>query len=178
MTYQATIVQKDGTAKTVTAPDRVHRFHCDRCGLDKEHVSDLTTGYGETEDGEIHCFECCGLDDIDRMKETGKIALYLTLKNDPIVDFRGISHNYWTPEKLTNWPGSLKFRLLSWSKGRHNWGIDRYDLWFKGPDGRVWYGRQQGDTQLTDCRRTKHTGYAGVVANYHRLVLDSKEQSI
>jgi hypothetical protein len=176
MTYTATIQKKDGTTEKVIAPDRTHYFHCDRCNLDKTHISDFTTGYGTLPNGEIRCFDCCALEDIDQMKKTGQIVLYLTMrdkmkeiKSDPGV-LR--SRPWMIPDKLTNWPGSLTFEILSWSKGRHNWGIDRYDLWFKGPDDLIWYGRFQGSwTQLTYCKRTKHTGYAGAVANYHGLTL-------
>lgn len=171
MTHEATIIKKDGTTETVTVEDKIHNFHCDRCGLDKSHTSSLTTGYGTTQDGEIHCFDCCALDDIDQMKETGEIVLYLTMKDDQLPgETTGKTYGYMTPETLTNWPGSLKFKILSWSRGRHNWGLPRFDLWFKGPDNKIWYGRFIGKwTQLTYCRRTKHTGYAGAVANHYGL---------
>jgi hypothetical protein len=40
--------------------------------------------------------------------------------------------------------------------GRHNIAGVRYDVWFRGPDGHVWWGVQYGDmTQICHCKRTK-----------------------
>lgn len=54
-----------------------------------------------------------------------------------------------------NWPGSLEFRC--WTRtGNHNIARTRYDVWFYGPDGYIWYGVTYGeDTQLCHCKRTK-----------------------
>lgn len=175
MTYTTTI-----NGKKIEVPDRTYHFHCDRCGLDKEHTSDFTTGYGTTPDDKIHCWDCCALDDQEYMIENGRISLYLTMKDREVKTENRIglpqTGSYKVPDKITNWPGSLEFKILSWGRGDHNWGIPRYDVWFKGPDGRIWWGRHQGNwTQIIHCRRTKHTGYAGHVA---RRYLSEKEQSI
>ena len=155
--------------------ERVHVFKCDRCKKIKDHRSNMTTGHGRTDDGRIHCFACCGLEDAESMIETGKIALYLTFKTEEYHTWSGseyVRSNRQIPSQITNWPGSLRFDLLSWSKGDHNWGIDRYDLWFKGPDDRVWYGRHQGhNTEIVHCKQTKHTGYAGIVADRFHLTI-------
>jgi hypothetical protein len=39
---------------------------------------------------------------------------------------------------------------------RHTTWRIRHDVWFIGPDGDHWYGRQQGDNDLVYCRRLKH----------------------
>lgn len=159
--------------RTITikqATTEIH-FHCDRCGLDKTHTrpgSSGGTGYGRRDDGSIACYACCGESDLEYMREHGKIALYLTGKSLPSAS----GSVGFIPEKIVNWPGSISFDVLSWSLGGHNWGIPRYDVWFKGPDGRVWYGVHMGNwTQIVHCKRTKHTGYAGIVARSYGLQL-------
>lgn len=152
--------------------EKTHVFTCDRCKQTITHVSDFTTGYGVNDQGQKACYACCGEIDQDFMLETGKITLYLTGENDTLSYNRS---SHFIPKKVSNWPGSLEFEVLSWSLGDHNWGIPRYDVWFKGPDGRVWYGVHMGyHSQLIHCKRTKHTGYAGIVADYHGLTLSKK----
>lgn len=177
MTLHATIRSKDGSTKTVEVKNHTTVFTCDRCKKEIVHTDKLTTGYGRDPETDAKiCYQCCGEVDQERMIETGEIVLYLTMKDKAkeIETRPGImkTGSWMIPDKLTNWPGSLTFEILSWSKGDHNWNIDRYDLWFKGPDNRVWYGRFQGSwTQLTYCRRTKHTGISGYIADRHGLTV-------
>jgi len=134
-------------------------FHCDYCKRNLHHDSDFTTGYGRDYDtGDIICFQCCGEQDKDTMAECkpgDKFTLYLTLyngwsKDRKLVDF----------PKVSNWPGTLKFRVQSWVTGRHNWGLNRYDVWFKDHTGAWWWGVQYGDnTQIVHCKKLKHPVY-------------------
>jgi hypothetical protein len=113
---------------------------CARCG--NECIPNgITTGYGIMQDESKICFDCCALDDMERMDRDGKITLYLTQKD---------GKNY-----VSNWPGTLKFGPLNVSKGRHNIAGVRYDVWF-GYAGYIWHGYTIGDyTQICHVKRTK-----------------------
>lgn len=119
---------------------RVHTFTCDRCKQEKTHTQPLTTGYGLTDGGEKHCFACCALDDQEYMDVHKKITLYLTKRD----------HEWY----VTNWPGSLEYRVSSIHTGKHNLCGKRYDVHFKDYKGKWWHGTQYGDnTQLCHCQR-------------------------
>ena len=63
-----------------------------------------------------------------------------------------VHHNF----KLANWPSTLVFPIRHVNISSHNWGGERFDVWFEGPDGYNWWGWQTGDTtQICHCRRTK-----------------------
>jgi len=115
----------------------------------------ITTGYGSDGNGFRRCFACCAEVDRAYMIEHGRITLYLSQPTSERP--RGsLSHAGF---KLTNWPGSLAFPLLSLcrSKGRGFGGeYPRESFRFNGPDGFVWYGIRQGHhTQIAHCRRTQ-----------------------
>ena len=127
----------------------VTTFHCDRCGLDKTHDANHTTGYGVMPDGQKHCFACCGETDaelmasmVDAMRQGLKVqplCLYLSRQPDG-------SHS------VTNWPGTLTIRPTHVSKGCHNIARWRYDVWFNA-NGAEWHGVQYGDnTQIVHCK--------------------------
>jgi len=110
------------------------------CGHAPSPHSPITTGYGVTEDGKRHCYDCCAHRVRVRMIETGKGVLYLSGK------------------ELTDWPGKLRFPVYAGyiAKGRHNMARVRYDGQFIGPDGKRWRFTQYGDnTQIAHCRRLK-----------------------
>lgn len=91
------------------------------------------------------CYKCCADLDIERMKEHGRITLYLT------NDEQG--HKY-----VGNWCGTLKFSVTHFKYHRHSaFGyLNRTDVWFAGPDGKTWHGiNSEDNTQLCHCRRTK-----------------------
>lgn len=99
--------------------------------------------YGLSAARNPYCYECCAKTDRATMLETGRTVLYLTRADD----------GYWY---ATNWPGTLRFQITLRHKGKHNMARVRYDVWFRGPDGKAWHGVQYGDnTQLLHCRRTK-----------------------
>jgi hypothetical protein len=86
------------------------------------------------------------------MIETGKAVLYLT--TTPNMTPAGNRHG--DKGTVSNWPGSLKFQTGPVKVGRHNMAGKRYDVWFRGPDGKDWHGVQYGEnTQLCHCRRIK-----------------------
>jgi hypothetical protein len=148
----------------------VHKFTCSNCKLDKTHESDTTTGYGVSEDGSKVCFDCCGLLDAERMTETGRGVLYLITERDQKSNYP--IDLFSRPVKLTNWPGTLEFRVLHYHRGDHNWTgrNSRIDVWFIGPDKEIWTGYQIGHwTQLTHCRKT--SGKSGVSKYVNDYVL-------
>ena len=116
-----------------------------------------TAGYGEDRDGKTICYACCA--DIDRkaMDETGRAAMYFT--HD--CGGREIQPGCWdchgrNNAEVTNWPGSLRYRVMAYRVGGHNIAGRRYDVWFRDHVGKEWHGVQYGDrTQLCHCRRMK-----------------------
>jgi len=114
---------------------------CSNCGKQIVIAADsIAVGYceinGET-GPEKWCYACMA--DIDRayMDQAGRIDLYL--------------HGH---EKVTNWPGTLSFKVLTYRAGRHNIARTRTDVWFKH-NGYYWHGVQYGEwTQIVHCKRT------------------------
>lgn len=108
------------------------------CGHAESPHSDFTTGYGtDPETGKRHCYACCAERDKQRMRDDGRITLYLTDRT------------------VTNWPGSLKIPVHHLRKGAHNMARTRYDVWFSF-EGALWHGVQYGEnTQICHCRKTK-----------------------
>lgn len=131
------------------------KVYCDSCG--KECIpSGMTTGYGKTESGEIHCFACCAEDDKAQMEDSGKIWLYLT--HEPFFQNVLGRVSSTTNGKVSNWPGTLSFPCWV-KKGRHNIARTRYDVWFKDHQGNPWHGVQYGEnTQICRCRRLTRKG--------------------
>jgi len=118
--------------------------YCEWCG--NAFVSTgLGTGYVVVQSSHL-CYDCCAVDDKKFMVEHGEISLYLTcVKDSPYETF-----------EVSNWPGSLRFKVCSWSRGEHNWG-SRIDVWFRGPDGKIWWGWKcdNGIHECINVRRTK-----------------------
>lgn len=100
---------------------------------------------GETIERSLaYCYACCAEREKARMLETGRAVLYLTRETIAGGHVRHFA---------TDWPGELKFRAHTLSKGRHNIARTRIDVWFVGPDGKPWHGVNIGDNQLLRCRR-------------------------
>ncbi len=125
-----------------------HEFDCVDCGEHKVHVNPNGcggVGYAiVTEDGTEKkiCYDCIGKRDRADMKDRGRITLYLTKNQDG-----------WF---VSNWPGTLKMRVREHRSGRHNIAGHRDDVWFRGPDGKEWWGVCYGhNTQLCHCKRLK-----------------------
>lgn len=130
------------------------QFICHTCKLTKDIIkNNITTGYGLDKDNNCICYDCCAKDDLQYMKDKGKIVLYLSEKKHQDSSATSFSCDYY---EVSNWPGSLKFKAYHFNEGEHNWARKRYNVWFKGPDGFIWYGVQYGDnTQICHCKRTK-----------------------
>lgn len=121
------------------------------CGHPPTPTTHGGTGYGRDKDGNRKCYECCADTDRQEMIETGKATLYLTMEVSDGATRLGLPVKVNT---VTNWPGSLKFRTGEARKGHHNIARTRYDVWFRGPDGKDWHGVQYGDnTQICHCHR-------------------------
>lgn len=119
-------------------------FRCSVCerSLFGTPPGSITTGFGRNGSGHRVCYACCADADIAWMWDKGRIALYLVERN-------GIKH-------VTNGPGSLSFPVAESKRGRHNIGGTRTDVWFRGPDGFMWWGVNYGDdTQICHCKRTR-----------------------
>jgi hypothetical protein len=120
-------------------------FTCSRC--QKQYPADpsnmSTTGYGLDKSERKICFACCGELDAQTMRDTGKIALYLSAAPGSIAAWR-----------ITNWPGTLEFKVERARKGKHNIARTRTDAWFRDADGNAWHGVQYGEnTQIVHCKR-------------------------
>jgi hypothetical protein len=123
---------------------------CARCGKECKPTAfysngnPMFTGYGITQDGSKHCYDCCALVDLENMNRDGKATLYLVQEDG----------KKWF---ITNWPGSLRFGPVNVKQGRHNFAGVRYDTWF-GYAGHTWHAVQYGDdTQIVHVKRTKET---------------------
>lgn len=117
-------------------------FRCSQCQQTKPLQKDGGTGYAlDKSNTKLICYDCCGELDKKMMIEDKKITLYLTIDNDHY------GH-------VSNWPGTLKLQAF-YKKGKHNWGITRYDVWFIF-NGYWWHGVQYGDNnQICHCKQTK-----------------------
>lgn len=118
---------------------------CSDCGAVCVN-SGIGTGYATVGiGGPVVCYECCGKRDRASMIADGhskRLPLYLT----------GENHNM----EVTNWPGTLRFRVMGYTVSRNNWGHRITRIWFNGPDGHVWYGFQVGDgNTVAHCKRTR-----------------------
>ena len=130
-------------------PLHLNQFTCADCGQTKTtDVNSCTTGYGtfRNEDGTDKkvCFECCGKQDLQWMRDKGWNDMYLVKE--------GPAHY------VTNWPGTLKIKVGNVKSSWHNMaGRDgRRDFWFPF-EGHLWHGVNIGWGQVARCRKTKET---------------------
>jgi hypothetical protein len=102
--------------------------------------------------------------EIQAMRDNGKGLLYFYYTRKPECTLENprwkIEQNggfTYSDFKVSNWCGSWKVsayarRSLSAAFGGP---IDRWDVWFTGPDGKQWYGVNKGDNQILRARRLK-----------------------
>jgi len=137
---------------------------CADCGKTIEPpANSCGTGYGVARDGAKVCYECCGKRDAEDMRQTGKATLYYFAGTRTPTNPDGLrvvcgatDNNDKTVSRVGNWPGTLMFRVKTWTHGKHNIARERLDLWFIGPDGKRWHGVRYGrDTDILHCRRLK-----------------------
>lgn len=122
-------------------------FRCRDCHETRPILHNGGTGYATLRDGHRVCYACCAERDRRAMRRTGVATLYL-LKVDG-------------GHEVTNWPGTLRFCTLDYSRSRHScWSyspVYREDAHFIGPDGHIWHAVVRGDMQLARCKRTRRT---------------------
>lgn len=109
------------------------------------------TGYGiQGTSGLKMCYACCAAAESERMTLTGNGVLYLCYD----IVKGGHQRGY----KLTDWAGKLSFAVTN-VKHSDGYGFGRrYDIVtgrFAGPDGKPWYFRNAGDSQIARCKRLK-----------------------
>jgi len=115
------------------------------CGHEPSHHEEFTTGYGVTDNGERHCYECCAKMDREFMDSNKKITLYLVERDGKFF--------------IENWAGSLSYKVQFSKKGGHNIAGSRLDVWFNDHHRRQWHGVQYGNnTQLCHCKKLKKQG--------------------
>jgi hypothetical protein len=74
------------------------------------------------------------------MRDNGRITLYLVR-----------DETEWT---VTNWPGTLRYRITDRHTGNHNIARTRTDVHFVDETGARWHGVQYGEwSDLCRCRR-------------------------
>lgn len=118
----------------------IHQFTCHVCGLPKTHESDLTTGYAYDKDNNKVCYECCGKQDAE------------TLKNLPVGEKMDL---YWDGHNITNWPGTLKITPYHWVRNRHNFARQQDVIWFRF-EGNHYMAKQTGTLgQIARVKRLK-----------------------
>lgn len=154
------------------------------CGHEPTVTQGPGVGYGRDAEGRTRCYACCGKHDEATMCEKGhskNLPLYLSytyvdlesengkaerikqaygfmgpkVYREPTGPSRVAPSGCYFDFVIGNWPGTLTFKATGVTRGRHNWGIPRWDVWFNGPDGHVWHGVNYGNnTQIVHCRRT------------------------
>ena len=141
-------------------------FHCDMCGRNLPTGGNgCGTGYGKDASGDLICYRCCGILDLDEMaaaKPGERVMLYLTFdkilpQRERVRSRHHLPRWYVSGGYVSNWPGSLKFKTLNIKEGYHNIARVRYDTWFQDHTGAWWWGVQYGDqTQIIHCMKLKH----------------------
>lgn len=123
-------------------------FKCSRCKETKPVQTEGGTGYGWQGQGSARrkvCFACCADFDRASMARTGEAMLYLT-ESSP-AHYCG---------EVTNWPGTLRFEVVSRKGGGHNIAGTRTDVWFVDHTGARWHGVQIGRyNTIVRCHRVK-----------------------
>lgn len=124
------------------------------CGHPPSGQDKFVLGYGVGPDRKTFCHACCAEHDKNAMVREGRATLYL-VRNHAVRDNHDSGYY-----EVVNWPGSLKFPVYYYSVGAHNISGERVDVWFHGPDGFVWHGRQYGHmSDVCRCTRTKKVSH-------------------
>ena len=123
---------------------KIKKFTCSVCRSTFPVRTEGGTGYATKANGRAKiCYACMA--DVD--KKT--MQIHGNSRRLPL---------YLEGDKVTNWPGTLSFKVLGRSSGRHNMAGTRDDVWFRGPDGFIWHGTRYGEfTNICHCKRTRRT---------------------
>lgn len=115
------------------------------CDCGHEAISNgFSTGYGVDKDGKKICFECCGEQDKQTLRETGKLYGYYSRDKEKGMCF-------------TNWPGTFKLHSYYSRDSWHNFAgkNGRTDFWCQF-EGHVYHGVHIGNNnECATLRRTK-----------------------
>lgn len=145
-------------------------FQCGQCKRILPVQTSGGPGYGYAEhDNPAQppiCYSCCGENEKRDMIATGRATLYLSFPSNCVGrDSRGNrTWNYTLIKQLGyigNWPATLKLSIKTvWHTYGSGFGrrYDVYHVRFVGPDGKEWYGRNAGDSQICRCHRLKIQG--------------------
>ena len=88
----------------------------------------------------------------DHMIKYGHATLYHTRDSELYRVTAGDSRKWF----VTDVSSTLRFECLGQRKSWHNFGRERYDFWFVGPDNFICHGYQIGDMNtIAHCKRTK-----------------------
>lgn len=126
------------------------RTHCELCGLPfAAYAKGGAPGYAvDFDTGASICYGCMAARDRAWMLARKWATLFVKWEPDEDTG----KHK---PVGVINWPGTLRFPLLSLRRGSHNMTGLRWDVWFNGPDGHVWHGVNYGTHDLVYCKHTK-----------------------
>ncbi len=111
---------------------RKDTFKCTTCHREFPVQKSGGTGYGVTKSGKKICYECIGKSE----------------KREIAAARPGAKHTFYISEKdrlVSNWPGSVKYRVSWATYGQHNIAGKRVDVWFRDHTGAWWHGVQMGD---------------------------------
>lgn len=122
--------------ETPFKPELGYLWHVGDKGCFSPNVGRVTLSREEAEQHNARMEEA----EREWIRQTGRAVLYLTKRPGGWV--------------VTNFTGSLVIEPGLVQKGSHNWGCDRYDVWFAF-EGRRWHGVNIGDNELLRCKRLK-----------------------
>jgi len=111
------------------------KFYCRDCKQTLPMQTSGGTGYATLKNNHKVCYKCVAVREANHMKQDGECWLYLT-----------------DNQTVTNWPGTLVFKLTAYWTGKHNWGLTQAYFQFIGPDGKRWYGRHIVPNYNQICR--------------------------
>lgn len=103
-------------------------MECKKCKKEIVTAHNGTDGFAKTKDGEVICYDCCTVLDIEQMNGSNSVLVYLSMDKS----------------KVTNWPGGVLGRVINLRKIRHVRARGEF-VSFDVVDstGKSWYGRGQ-----------------------------------
>ena len=116
------------------------KFFCVDCKQRKLVNHNGGTGYGSRNNGDLVCYDCCGIEDICLLESKGCLVMYL-IEGE---------------RKVTNWCGTLSIPIRRIQYSNHNFAgrNGRRDVWFVFKGNR-YHGVNIGDSDICRVKRTK-----------------------